>query len=543
MPGSSPTRALDLETLRRLAERHASALLGQPVSVGRMHVSIWPIPAVTGSDIRVADSGRRAPPFRCAAYASFRSGERFFRKPIVIDAVEIEGLAVTVRRDRERRWVLPGPAPRARSPQPGTTGGPAGVPGGPATEAVVVTRVRLRDGRVQLADDLLRAPNGSPHVAVISIADADLVQRPDGAATLTIAGAIGTSALAGTIEIGAQVIAASAQSPSLHTADLPALFALLGAAAPAGLAIAGDAPLELTAQVARGTGALTASGRLRAARVQFDTVTVSRVVVPFRVANDALTINPLALSAYGGTGGGTLGVRFNRSPATWTLDMRLDGLDVNALLSANTTARDRVLGTGRMAARLQGTSDAPAQRHMSGTVDVVLSNGVIHNFALLAAINSALHVTAGNASDTRFERLSATLSLAQGAMRTENAALVAGELTATAAGAVSADRTLDMAGTALFFAGGERTHDRERQPHIGRAQRARTGRGAVQHHGTNRGAGVRDQRRADPRSCAPQGGRAKRPKDARSAAAAAVIGGQGPAAPEHGGQEDGTRRV
>ena len=87
---------------------------------------------------------------------------------------------------------------------------------------------------------------------------------------------------------------------------------------------------------------------------------------------------------------------------------------------------------------------------MSGTVDVVLSNGVIHNFALLAAINSALHVTAGDARDTRFERFSATLSLAQGAVRTQNAALVAGEMTATAAGAVSVDRTIDMAGTARF---------------------------------------------------------------------------------------------
>ncbi len=443
-------RALDLETLRRLAERHASALLGQPVTVGRMHVSIWPIPAVTGSDIGVADSGGRAPAVSVRSIRILPQWRTLLSKPIVINAVEIEGLAVTVRRDRERRWVLPGPAARARSPEPGTTGGPAGVPGGPATEAVVVTRVRLRDGRVQLVDDLLRAPNGSATVAVISIGYADLVQRPDGAATLTMAGGIGSSALAGTIDIGAQVISASVQSPSLRTGDLPALFALLGAAAPAGLAIAGDAPLELTAQIARGTGALTASGRLRAARVQFDTVTVSHVVVPFRVANDALTIEPLALSAYGGTGGGTLGVRFNRRPATWTLDMRLDGLDVNALLSANTTARDRVLGTGRMAARLQGTSDAPAERHMSGTVDVVLSNGVIRNFALLAAINSALHVTAGDARDTQFERFSATLSLAQGAVRTQNAALVAGEMTATAAGAVSVDRTIDMAGTARF---------------------------------------------------------------------------------------------
>jgi hypothetical protein len=87
---------------------------------------------------------------------------------------------------------------------------------------------------------------------------------------------------------------------------------------------------------------------------------------------------------------------------------------------------------------------------MSGTVEMALTNGVIRNFPLLAAINRALRLTGGEGKDTRFERLSATVELARGVMRTDNALLSAGEVTATAAGAISVDKRIDMAGTAVF---------------------------------------------------------------------------------------------
>ena len=87
---------------------------------------------------------------------------------------------------------------------------------------------------------------------------------------------------------------------------------------------------------------------------------------------------------------------------------------------------------------------------MSGTMDVALSNGVIRNFALLAALNRALRITGGNDTDTRFERLAATLDLGGGVMGTRNASLHAGELTALAAGTLGFDRTIDMNGTAAF---------------------------------------------------------------------------------------------
>ena len=443
--------ALNPEALRGAAERQLTALAGEPVSIGRLSVSLFPVPAVTGRDVRVLSAGAaRAQAVSVRAIRILPQWRTLLSRPVVVDAVEIEGLTLMARRDRERRWILPGATTAtARSPRAAPPAVP-GLPGGGTSDALAVRRVRLRDGRIVVLDEVLRRRDGSAEVAAISGIEADLVQHPDGAAALRMRGALGGSALAGDVETGPHGLSATLQSPSLRSEDLPALFALLGSSAPASLAIGGDAPLELTIRVARDTGALTASGRLRAARVRLGTLAVTGLAAPFRLAENVVTVEPVSFAAYGGTARGTLEVQPGRVPAAWSLDMRVVGLDIDAFLSANTSGGGRLQGTGQVVARVRGTADLPIERHMSGSVDLVVSDGVIRNFALLAAINQALHLTGGDTSDTRFERLSATLDLARGAIRTDNASLHAGDVTAGAAGAISVERAINMTGTAVF---------------------------------------------------------------------------------------------
>jgi hypothetical protein len=143
-------------------------------------------------------------------------------------------------------------------------------------------------------------------------------------------------------------------------------------------------------------------------------------------------------------------VQYGKAPASWTLETRADRVDINALLSAATTARDRLLGTGRVAGSLQGTAQAPLDRHIIGTIDLAVADGVIRNFPLLAGLNRALRITGGDARDTKFQRLSATVGIAHGVMRTTNLQLEAGELGVTAAGTITFERAIDMTGTAIF---------------------------------------------------------------------------------------------
>ena len=142
--GFAAYQALDPEALRVLAERRATALLGAPVTIGRMRVHVFPVPAVVGTDVRTG-SGSTAdrPSVSVRAIRILPQWRTVLSKPLVIDAVEIEGLAVVVRRDREGRWILPGTAPgahsrRRRHRRRRRVGGVAGLPGGPASNTLAV---------------------------------------------------------------------------------------------------------------------------------------------------------------------------------------------------------------------------------------------------------------------------------------------------------------------------------------------------------------------------------------------------------------------
>src|SRR3954462_3489916 len=83
-------RGLDPDALRAMAERQASAMLGAPVTIGRMRVSLFPVPAVTGSQLRLQSaSAGRAPSITVQAVRILPQWRTLVSKPLVVDAVEI----------------------------------------------------------------------------------------------------------------------------------------------------------------------------------------------------------------------------------------------------------------------------------------------------------------------------------------------------------------------------------------------------------------------------------------------------------------------
>ena len=119
-------------------------------------------------------------------------------------------------------------------------------------------------------------------------------------------------------------------------------------------------------------------------------------------------------------------------------------------------ARDAQLdGTARFDAALSGPLGAALADTMQGRVRVVVSDGIVHQFPLLAAINSALRLSGGDLRDTRFDRLSATLAIANGRATTGDLVLEASEVRVVTAGTIGFDRTLNLRGQATLSA--ERT--------------------------------------------------------------------------------------
>jgi hypothetical protein len=101
-------------------------------------------------------------------------------------------------------------------------------------------------------------------------------------------------------------------------------------------------------------------------------------------------------------------------------------------------------------------------RSLEGRLQVTVANGVIRNFPLLSAINRALRLAEGDSRDTRFERLSATLTFpgataasgadagSAGHATTDDLVMLAREVRVEAGGRLGFDRSLDLTGQAVL---------------------------------------------------------------------------------------------
>jgi len=428
-------RALDPAHLRTVAETRLTEALGQPVTIGTMNLSFFP-PGVEGRHIRIGDA---AGPARSpgVSLGSLRLKPRLssvFSSPMVIERVEVVGLALDVRRDADGRWQLPIPA-LAGGRQAGGRG---------TSVAFDVNEILLTDGRVTVTNEQ-RTPGAVAARAMV--ADITATIRTSGAevAVESLTASLGRSSLAGNGSIGTGGMTFSLTWTSLSPTDLPEVFALIGAPAPAALAFEGDKPLTLDVTVDH-AGVLSATGRVSASRASLGTFAITALNAPFRLLNQQLVLDPVTFNAYGGTHRGRLTANTAATRLTWALDSTVERVDVNQLVSANSSAKGAIDGTARVQARLRGGAAVPVLPAVAGTVVTRVSNGAIHNFPVLAAVNAALKVGAGDVKDLRFDTLSATWHVADGRATTADFLAESGELRLTAAGTLGFDQALDFRG-------------------------------------------------------------------------------------------------
>jgi uncharacterized protein involved in outer membrane biogenesis len=450
-------RALGPGTLRPIAESELSQVLGRPVTVGEFDVDLFPRPQVRGGQVTIGGgAAQAAPSLRLRAVRIVPRLSSLFSKRLAIELVELDGLVLAVRRDAKGRWYLPFGAPLSATPQRGAQSAPAhppaaGVPSagktGQSGPAVDVGEVRLANGRVTVVDDVLRSPAGSAEVAALTDIAGRVETRSGELLLSELTAKLGASRLTGSGRFGESGLRMSLSWDALAAADLPQVFGLVGSAPVPGLTLQGKRPLDVELSVGS-AGTVNAKGTVRADSLALDTLTITSVEAPFTFNGSRMTADPLVCRAYGGTERSRFRVSLG-PPVAWSLAGRVERLDVNAFLSANTSAKDRLSATGQLDLDLRAAG-APLERALAGTIDARLVKGVIHDFPLLAAINQALGVTGGGGRDTAFEELSATLAVGDGKASTRNLLLKMGELTVSAAGVLGFDQRLDLKGQAIL---------------------------------------------------------------------------------------------
>lgn len=241
-------------------------------------------------------------------------------------------------------------------------------------------------------------------------------------------------------------------SSSVDNRDLPTVMSLLGIAPIPGLGIEGRVPLAVKVRVPSGPAPFSAAGQASVQRLHFQTLTLERVDAPFAFSRGVLTLSPFTFDAYGGHQRGSVRMDLNRAPMAYSVNTSVDSLDVNAALSANTTAKDKLYGKASAEGAITGAGfDAGAlKRTLAGTARVGVKDGVIKNFPLLANINRALKITGGEGKDTNFDSLDGHFVIGGGKAHSDDLFLQAGELRVAAQGDLGLDLTLNFKGVARF---------------------------------------------------------------------------------------------
>jgi len=476
-------RALSPGTFRPIAESQLTKVLGMRVSVGRLDIDLFPRPQVTGGEITIGDAGgQHAPSLRLGGVRIRPRFSTLLSGRPTIDLIEIQGLALAVRRDAEGRWHLPfeGAATAAASQDrpAASTNQPARPEKGAPVE---IGEIRLAGGSLTIIDDVLPGPSKSAEAATVRDVAALVHATGDTIQLTALQARLGSSTLTGSGEMTRAGLHFTLAWGALKASDLSELFGLAGTAPIAGLMVDSERPLDLDVSV-QPEGRLAAKGTVRADRIAAGSTVVTGVSVPFAYdgtkATAALKAERLALGTltltsvesdltFDGTRltadpvtfvtcGGRARGRFTYVPArpgAWTLIGAVDGIDVNAFLSANTSARDRLSGTGRLDVDVRGATEGPLEESLAGTVRAVVTNGVIRNFALLAAINRALGITGGGGKDMTFDAMSGTLAIGGAQVSTRDLILRMGELTVTAEGTLGFDQTINVKGRGNFSRG------------------------------------------------------------------------------------------
>jgi uncharacterized protein involved in outer membrane biogenesis len=430
-------QALKTEAVRTRIASALSNSLGQPVTIGGLSLSLLPIPALSAKAVRIGGAGPAAAPgiSVTALRAVPRLSSLLPGRTRTIDQVELKGLVISVRRDTAGRWLLPvAPVGGVRADT------------GTAATGIDLSRIRVRDGAIRMVDDRLRAASGGPRVTAITGIEATMQALGGRVRIPEMSGHLGQTVVSGSTAMDPTGARIELRTESVHPEDLPALFALAGMEPYPGLSIAGKAPLEMSVSFAPGFANQTATGTAAIGRMSLKKLALENVRAPFRFEHEVLTLDPLTFNGYGGRGDFTVSVDRSKPTAAYTLRGSLQGLDVNQALSQTTTMKNMVEGKARLNGNVRGSGDSAAAiaRTLAGTLKFEMTDGVLRNFPLLAAINRALGLTEGTDRDTRFQSLSGTATVGGGRARSNDLALRAGELTLTGSGSMGFDRSLDL---------------------------------------------------------------------------------------------------
>lgn len=424
---------LNPDTLRAAAETKLTALLGQPVKIGEVGISLLPVPAASGSRITIG-SNAEVPELALERIRIVPQVGSLFRGPYVLREVTLEGLVVRIVRESAGRWRFPSIVP---------------VGGGGGQAGVMVEHVRLSGGRVGIfAAD---ARNGMREASSIDGIEGESIADAEGLRISPLTGRVGRSPANGAASVNGREAVLDFSLPSIAPDDLPAVLGLSASESPDFVRLLKPAAVKMSVRIDRTKGQLTGSGSLAAPQVGFYSLQLTNLESLMTTNGTQVTFAPATFALYGGTHRGKMVVDLSRTPARWAADSSITAIDVSEFLAALTGRDQRFDGTASASSALHAVVGAPMPRGLGGHLQIDVVNGVVREFPLLTAINRALRLAQSSGRDTHFERLSGTFAFTGAdSASTNDLVMIARDMRVQAAGRIGFDRWLDLEGLAVF---------------------------------------------------------------------------------------------
>jgi uncharacterized protein involved in outer membrane biogenesis len=212
------------------------------------------------------------------------------------------------------------------------------------------------------------------------------------------------------------------------------------------------AAASVAVTIDRARSRLTGRGTIRVPVLTVEPLRMQRVEAPFTIDGSRMTFTPTTFVLNGGTDRGRVTLALDADPVRWSSDTQLEGVDIGALLDALAGRDAKIDGRGGIGGKLQGRVEKNFVSSVEGRARLEVVDGILHDFPLLATINRTLRLAEAAGNDTRFERLSATLALAQAVATTDDLVINARDLRVEAAGRIGFDGALNLRGLAMISA-------------------------------------------------------------------------------------------
>jgi hypothetical protein len=454
-------RVVDADSLRPQAEERLSSILGRPVALGELRMSLWSGFGVRADGVRIgAPPG--ADPDSAVTLESRAVRVRaailpLLRRQILIRSFHLEdgtlrvGPRVVARRTD---WTgrLEGSlgggmrsSGRIEGAVPALTGEP---------EATVAYEVTWAGGRLVI--DRCAARLG----AAALDATGELAGIRSAAPALWLRGAVsaGKTRCEGVVDVslrsGAPELRFDLSSPFLDFDELLALLGGSSAVGRSGAAASFLLPAAVAAETAAGGSRWIleggGEGTLRAAQSRIVGLSLANLVARAELRQGTLRLVEASFDTAGGRHRGEISARLEEADLPFALRSRLEGVRVEDLAAAVAPGHAATLqGMGALDADLEGRAPGgkPDRRSLAGTVRLDIVDGRLASIGVLRQVARILEKAGGKGvgeDATPFRSMAATFRVADGTARTDDLAMRSDDLDLDGMGSVGLDGLLDL---------------------------------------------------------------------------------------------------